>query len=147
MVTAAIAAACTLLALAPLRLPFIAGILSFLLTVALNELPFFGFLYLLVTTLLTFSQNGAGPGSWTAAGLSVVAAAGLVVIARRALRAGPAVARALDGGLGAGWRGRCPGGRRRPRGGAGPDRARAAAVLAPPRRADGEHPLRPGGPP
>jgi acetyl esterase/lipase len=102
MVTAAIAAACTLLALAPLRRPFTAGVLSFLLTVALNELPFFGFLYLLATTLLTFSQNGAGPGSWTAAGLAVLAAAGLVVIARRELRAGPAVARALDEGLGPG---------------------------------------------
>jgi acetyl esterase/lipase len=102
MVTAAIAAACTLLALAPLRRPFTAGVLSFLLTLALNELPFFGFLYLLVTTLLTFSQNGAGPGSRTAAGLAVLAAAGLAVIARRELRAGPAVARALDDGLGAG---------------------------------------------
>ncbi|HMG63580.1 MAG TPA: alpha/beta hydrolase [Streptosporangiaceae bacterium] len=106
MVTAAIAAGCTLLALAPLRRPFALGVLSFLLTLALNEVPFLGFYYLLASTLLALSQGGIdAPGSRAAAGLAVLATAGLAVIAWRGLRAGPAVARALDEGLGAGWRG------------------------------------------
>jgi hypothetical protein len=44
------------------------------------------------------------PGGWTTAGLSVLATAGLVVVARLGLQAGPAVDHALDEGLGAGWR-------------------------------------------
>jgi acetyl esterase/lipase len=106
MVSAAIAAGWVLLALAPPRRPFAVGVLSFLLTVALNELPFLGFCYVLATTLLAVSQGGAGaPGGWAAAGLAVLATAGLAVIARRGLQAGPAVSGALDEGLGAGWRG------------------------------------------
>jgi alpha/beta hydrolase fold len=114
MVTAAIAAGCTVLVLAPLRRPFALGVLSFLLTFALGELPFFGFYYLLATTLLTVGQGGVGaPGTWTAIGLAVLAAAGLAVIARRGLQAGPVVARALEEGLGAGWRGAADAGLRR----------------------------------
>ena len=105
MVTAAIAAGCTLLALAPPRRPFALGVLSFLLTLALSELPFLWLYYLLATTLLTISQGGIGaPNTRAAIGLAVLAAAGLAVIAGRGVRAGPAVDRALDEGLGAGWR-------------------------------------------
>jgi len=82
MVTAAIAAGCTLLALAPLRRPFALGVLSFLLTLALNEVPFLGFYYLLASTLLALSQGGIdAPGSRAAAGLAVLTTAGLAVIA------------------------------------------------------------------
>jgi hypothetical protein len=44
------------------------------------------------------------PGGWAAAGLVAMATAGLLVVAWRGAQAGPAVDRALDEGLGAGWR-------------------------------------------
>jgi hypothetical protein len=105
MVTTAIVACCTLLALAPLRRPLALGIISFLFGFVLNELPFVAFYYLLVSTWLAIGQGGLdSPSDWAAAGLAVLAAAGLVVVAWRGLRTGPAVNRALSEGLGAGWR-------------------------------------------
>src|ERR1017187_3497186 len=105
MVTTAIVAWCTLLALAPLRRPLALGTISFLSGFVLNELPFVAFYYLLVSTWLAIGQGGLdSPSDWAAAGLAVLAAAGLVVVAWRGLRTGPAVNRALSEGLGAGWR-------------------------------------------
>jgi len=105
MVTTAIVAWCTLLALAPLRRPLALGIISFVFGFALNELPFVALYYLLVSTWLAIGQGGVdSPSHWVAAGLAVLAAAGLRVVAWRGLRAGPAVNRALSEGLGAGWR-------------------------------------------
>jgi acetyl esterase/lipase len=105
MVTTAIVAWCTLLALAPLRRPLALGIISFLSGFVLNELPFVAFSYLLVSTWLAIGQGGLdSPSDWAAAGLAVLAAAGLVVVAWRGLRTGPVVNRALSEGLGAGWR-------------------------------------------
>jgi acetyl esterase/lipase len=105
MVTTAIVACCTLLALAPLRRPLALGIISFLFGFVLNELPFVAFYYLLVSTWLAIGQGGLdSPSDWAAAGLAVLAAAGLVVVAWRGLRTGPVVNRALSEGLGAGWR-------------------------------------------
>jgi len=105
MVTTAIVAWCTLLALAPLRRPLALGTISFLSGFVLNELPFVAFYYLLVSTWLAIGQGGLdSPSDWAAAGLAVLAAAGLVVVAWRGLRTGPVVNRALSEGLGAGWR-------------------------------------------
>ena len=105
MVTAAVVAGCTLLALAPLRRPLALGIMSFLFGFVLNELPFVAFYYLLVSTVLAIGPGGLDSSSdWAAAGLAVLATAGLVVVAWRGLRTGPAVNRALSEGLGAGWR-------------------------------------------
>jgi acetyl esterase/lipase len=105
MVTTAIVAWCTLLALAPLRRPLALGTISFLSGFVLNELPFVAFYYLLVSTWLAIGQGGLdSPSDWAAAGLAVLAAAGLVVVAWRGLRTGPAVNRALSEGLGARWR-------------------------------------------
>src|ERR1022692_4467176 len=97
MVTTAIVAWCTLLTLAPLRRPLALGTISFLSGFVLNELPFVAFYYLLVSTWLAIGQGGLdSPSDW--------AAAGLVIVAWRGLRTGPAVNRALSEGLGAGWR-------------------------------------------
>jgi acetyl esterase/lipase len=94
-----------LLALAPLRRPLALGTISFLSGFVLNELPFVAFYYLLVSTWLAIGQGGLdSPSDWAAAGLAVLAAAGLVVVAWRGLRTGPVVNRALSEGLGAGWR-------------------------------------------
>jgi len=104
-VTAAVVACCTLLALAPLRRPFALGVMSWFLSSLLNELPFFVFYLLLVSTLLGIGPGGLdSPTDWAAAGLTVAATAGLAVVAWRGLRAGPAAGRALSEGLGAGWR-------------------------------------------
>jgi acetyl esterase/lipase len=71
----------------------------------LNELPFVAFYWLLASTLLALGQGDIGsPGGWVALGVAVLATIGLVVVARRGLRAGPAVDHALSEGLGAGWR-------------------------------------------
>jgi hypothetical protein len=105
VVTATIVAWCTLLALAPLRRPFALGAMSFGFGFVLNELPFVAFYYLLVSTVLAVDQGGVNsPGGWAAVGLAALATAGLVVVAWRGLRAGPAVENALSEGLGVGWR-------------------------------------------
>jgi acetyl esterase/lipase len=105
MVTAAIVAWCTLLALAPLRRPLPLGLVSFLCGFVLNELPFIAFYYLLVSVLLSIGQSGLdSPGDWAEVCLVVLTTAGLGVIAWRGLRTGPEVNRALSEGLGADWR-------------------------------------------
>jgi hypothetical protein len=70
-----------------------------------NELPFVAFYWLLASTLLAFAQGDIrSPGGWVVFGVAVLATVGLVVVARRGLRAGSAVDHALSEGLGAGWR-------------------------------------------
>jgi hypothetical protein len=70
-----------------------------------NELPFVAFYWLLASTLLAFAQGDIrSPGGWVAFGVAVLATVGLVVDARRGLRAGSAVDHALSEGPGAGWR-------------------------------------------
>jgi len=99
MVTTLIAAWCTLLAAAPPRRPLALGVVAYLCGWVVSELPFAAFCYLLVSTLLV----PAGQRD-LAAGLAAAITAGLVLIAWRGLRAGPAVDQALDEGLGADWR-------------------------------------------
>jgi acetyl esterase/lipase len=105
LVTVGLVAWCTLLALVPLRRPFVLGAVSVFFGLVLNELPFVALYYLLASTLLVIGQVNVGsPGGGAAAGLAVLAVAGLVVVTWRGLRAGPAAGRALSEGLGAGWR-------------------------------------------
>jgi len=67
--------------------------------------PLVVFLFLLASTALAIAQNGVGsPVFWIGLGFAVLASAGLAVLGRRALGVGPVVERALDAGLGAGWR-------------------------------------------
>jgi acetyl esterase/lipase len=79
--------------------------ISFRFGAALNELPFVAFYLLLASTLLAIGQGDIdSPGGGAVFALAVVTMVGLVVVAWRGLRAGQAVDRALNEGLGAGWR-------------------------------------------
>jgi hypothetical protein len=102
----ALVAWCTLFAVAPPRpRQSSPSNLSFRFGYLLNELPFVAFYWLLASALLAFSQGDIdSPGGWVAFGLVVLTTVGLVVVAWRGLRAGPAVDHALREGLGAGWR-------------------------------------------
>jgi acetyl esterase/lipase len=67
--------------------------------------PFVALAVLVASTALAIAQSGVGsPVFWIGLGLAVLASAGLVVLDRRARGTGPAVERALNEGLGAGWR-------------------------------------------
>jgi acetyl esterase/lipase len=60
---------------------------------------------LAASTALAAAQNGvSSPGFWIGVGFAVVASAGLAVLRGRARGIGPVVERALDEGLGPGWR-------------------------------------------
>jgi hypothetical protein len=64
---------------------------------------------IVVSTLLALDQTGLGsPAGIAAVALAILAMAGLLVVVRRALLAGPVLERALTTGLGAGWRGSVP---------------------------------------
>jgi acetyl esterase/lipase len=106
LVTVAFVGWCTLFALAPPRpRQSSPSNKSYWFGYLLNELPFLAFYWLFAATLLAFSQGDLGsPGGWAAFGVAVLTTAGLVVVAWRGLRAGPAVEDALTEGLGAGWR-------------------------------------------
>ena len=92
--------------------------LSFWLGFLVNELPFVALGWLAVSTAQATAEGDlATPVGTAAAGLALVAAAGLGVIVRRALGARAEVERALDEGVGPGWRRAAagvPGRRRRP---------------------------------
>ncbi|MFF4651291.1 alpha/beta hydrolase [Streptomyces sp. NPDC001380] len=95
----------TLLALAPLRRPRPLGTLSWFLSAVVNESPFAGLSWVLAATLLACTQGDFhGPAVLAAAGAVCTVVAATPVLARRALRAGAAVDRALDEGLGPGFR-------------------------------------------
>ncbi len=67
--------------------------------------PLAVFLLLVASTVLAIVQNGVGsPGFWIGLAFAVVASAALVVLRRRARETGPTLERALDEGLGSGWR-------------------------------------------
>lgn len=105
LIAVTLVALCTVSALMPLRRPRVAAAVSFRLATALNELPVLAFYWVLASTLLAVGQGDVdSPGGRLVFGLAVLTSAGLAVVVRRGLRAGPVVDRALDEGLGAGWR-------------------------------------------
>ena len=66
-----------------------------------NEIPTVGLVWLGAITVLAFARGDVDSvGGWVVVGLAAVTAAGLVALARRALRADDAVVRGLDEGLG-----------------------------------------------
>jgi acetyl esterase/lipase len=67
--------------------------------------PLAVFLLLAASTALAVAQNGVGSAVfWIGLGFAVLTTAGLFVLRRHARGTGPALERALDEGLGAGWR-------------------------------------------
>jgi hypothetical protein len=105
LVTVAFVALPTVFALAPIRRPRSLALLSWGLSLVINELPFLAFYWLLAATLLAFGQGDIdSAGGWVMFSLAVLTSVGLGVIAWRGWRARPAVAQAMSEGLGAGWR-------------------------------------------
>jgi len=105
LVTVAFVALLTVFALAPIRRPRSLALLSWGLSLVINELPFLAFYWLLAATLLAFGQGDIdSAGGWVLFGIAVLTSVGLGGIALRGWRAGPAVARAMSEGPSAGWR-------------------------------------------
>lgn len=104
--TVAIGAIGTLFALRPVPFSRPPGRVSYYFGLAANELPFAAFLYLLLLpTVLAFADGDIdSAGGWAAVALAAVTATGLAVIACRALGERATIERAMDFGLGAGWR-------------------------------------------
>ncbi|WP_307847226.1 alpha/beta hydrolase [Streptomyces sp. F63] len=101
LISVAVIAAVTLCALAPPRRPRPLAGLSFRLGLLLTEAPVLGGYWLLASTLTAFAQGDiATPAAWAVFGVAALTGAGLVVIARRGLRAAPVLERALAEGLG-----------------------------------------------
>lgn len=105
LVTTGIMAAVAVLAVArhrprrssPFRLSYVFGFL-------LNW-PLAAFVLLVASTALAIAQNGVGsPVFWIGLAFAVLASGGLVILCQRARGTGPVLERALDEGLGAGWR-------------------------------------------
>ena len=96
---------CALLAVVPLRRRRRLAAVSWISSAVPNELPFL-FLYIVVGSNVSTIVDGSldAPSQWLSLALAVLTSAGLVVIARRSLRTGPVVERALVEGLGPRWR-------------------------------------------
>jgi acetyl esterase/lipase len=105
LVAVGLAGLCTVTALSAPRLSGPLGAVSYRVGLVFNEIPFLLFYLLLASTLLAFGQGDIGtPGGWAAVGAAMLVTVGLGAVAERGLRAGPVVDRALDDGLGIGWR-------------------------------------------
>jgi hypothetical protein len=105
--TTAFLAWCTFFAVVAPRRPRPLATLSFWFGMVLNEVPFLGILALIASTDLAAAQDDLG--STTAevtVAVAAVTTAGLAVSAWQGVHADQAVARALDEGLGTGWRDR-----------------------------------------
>ena len=96
---------CTLMAVVPLRRPRRLALVSWISSAVPNELPFL-FLYIVVGSNLPNVVNGDldAPSQWLSLAVAGLTSAGLIVVARRSLRAGPVVERAFVDGLGPRWR-------------------------------------------
>ncbi|MBD7979485.1 alpha/beta hydrolase [Oerskovia merdavium] len=93
-------ACCTTTSLVPARHPAGLGRLSFRLSVLVNEQPFVMLAALTALSVIAVVDgDGATPAGRVGLALAVLTAAGLVVVARRGLRAVPALDRTLVAGL------------------------------------------------
>lgn len=104
--TVALVAIGTLFALRPVPFSRPLGRVSYYFGLAADELPFAAFFYLLqLPAALAFADGDINSaGGWAAVALAAVTAIGLAVIAYRALGERARIERAMDFGLGAGWR-------------------------------------------
>ncbi|MFI6920751.1 alpha/beta hydrolase [Nonomuraea spiralis] len=96
----------TLFALRPLPGWSAPGRVSYFFGLAANELPFAAFFWLLLApTVLAFAEGDIHTaGGWAVVALAAVTTIGLTVIACRGLGERARIWRAMDAGLGAGWR-------------------------------------------
>ncbi|NKZ06617.1 alpha/beta hydrolase [Actinomadura latina] len=105
LISTVLAASATAIALAPPHRPRRLADVGFRIGTVSNELPFLVFFLLLASTLLAAAQRDLGsPGGLAVLALALVTAAGLAVVVRRQLAAGPALEDALRDGLGPEWR-------------------------------------------
>ncbi|MCP2338623.1 alpha/beta hydrolase [Actinomadura rupiterrae] len=106
VIPVAIVAVGALSALAPVRRPRALQMVTYHFGLVVNEIPFTAFFYLLfLPTVLAFSEGDIDSvGGWLAVAFAVLTAAGLVLIGRRGLGDRARIERAMDEGLGAGWR-------------------------------------------
>ncbi|MEU1365775.1 alpha/beta hydrolase [Streptomyces sp. NPDC005803] len=105
--TTAFLAWCTFFAVVAPRRPQPLARLSFWSGMVLNEVPFLGILALTASTALAAAQGDLGSaGAKATVVVAAVTALGLAVAARRGLHTDQVVGRALDEGLGTGWRDR-----------------------------------------
>jgi acetyl esterase/lipase len=104
LISAVIVSLGTVCALTRLR----AGILGFISLYfgnTVNELPLLALLFLIFNTGLAAIQNDLDAALGRVAfGLTLLTGVGLIVVIRRAARTTPTIVRALDQGLGPGWR-------------------------------------------
>ncbi|HET6529459.1 MAG TPA: alpha/beta hydrolase [Actinoplanes sp.] len=102
----AVLTAMTLIALAPPRLPGLPGAVTYRLGLVVSELPFVFLALHAAATVLTVAGHGGlrSPADGPIVAAAVLPTAGLAVVARRGFQARPVVHRALDEGLGTGWR-------------------------------------------
>ncbi|NEA29511.1 alpha/beta hydrolase fold domain-containing protein [Actinomadura bangladeshensis] len=106
LISTVLAASATAIALAPPRRPRRLVDVGFRISTVPNELPFLVFFLVLAPTLLAAGQRDLGsPGALGVLALAVLTAAGLAVVVRRQVAAGPVLDAALRDGLGDGWRG------------------------------------------
>ncbi|MFF3263916.1 alpha/beta hydrolase [Streptomyces sp. NPDC002932] len=106
LISVAIVAIGTLFALFPAPWSHPLGRPSYFFGLAVNELPFASFLWLLLLpTALAFSEGDIdSTGAWVVVGLAVVTTPGLAVVALRGLGERDRIERAMTEGLGEGWR-------------------------------------------
>ncbi|WP_406107018.1 alpha/beta hydrolase [Micromonospora globbae] len=106
LITVVLVAIGTLFALRPVPWSRPLGRVSYFVGVAANELPFAAFFWmLLLPTALAFAEGDIdSAGGWAIVALAAVTATGLAVVACQALGERDRIRRALDEGLGAGWR-------------------------------------------
>jgi len=105
MIAVAILAWCTFFACVAPRRPHLMARSSWLFGMIVNEVPFLAVYFLIASTALAASEGDLdSTGGRVAAGCSAVVLTGLVVVAWRGVLSDRAVARALDHGLGVGWR-------------------------------------------
>ncbi|MFC5185548.1 alpha/beta hydrolase [Actinomadura harenae] len=106
LITVSAVAIGALCALAPVRRPQPLQRLSYYFGLVANEVPFAAFFYMLfLPTLLAFAEGDIhSAGGWAIVGIAAATTLGLVVIARRGIGDRARIDRAMDEGLGAGWR-------------------------------------------
>jgi acetyl esterase/lipase len=105
LVGVAVTGAMTLIALTGPAVRGPLGAITYRIGLSVNELPIIFLSMLLASTLLAYDQGDPGsPVSWIALAGAGAAIAGLAVVVRRGLLAGPVVAAAVDDSLGRGSR-------------------------------------------